>query len=227
MQAQNSSPIKLDFYFDFISPFAYFAWHNVLALSEKYQIDLRPHPIVFGKLLDHWGQLGPAEMEPKREWVFKYCYRYAALKDIKFKPPMAHPFNPINALRLALPQVSSDHQSSVISAIYNAVWGEGRDLANLNELESIINECGLNGSALMEKTQQADIKEALKVSTQKAIEGGVFGVPTIIIKDQLFWGNDQFDHITLAVEGKDPIASADLEFIQHMNRGIDRKKISS
>jgi len=70
MNAQKSARLTLDFYFDFLSPFAYFAWHNMLALTQQYQLVLRPHPIVFGKLLDHWGQLGPAEIVPKREWVF-------------------------------------------------------------------------------------------------------------------------------------------------------------
>jgi len=227
MNAQKSARLTLDFYFDFLSPFAYFAWHNMLALTQQYQLVLRPHPIVFGKLLDHWGQLGPAEIVPKREWVFKYCYRYASLNNIKFTPPTVHPFNPISALRLSLPQVSGDQQQSVISALYQAVWGEGRNLADPNELKAVINECGLNGSELLDNTQQTEIKDALKKSTGDAIERGVFGVPTTVVKNQLFWGNDQFDHIALAIEGKDPIDGVDLEFIKHMTRGIDRKKVSA
>ncbi|MDA1372543.1 MAG: DsbA family protein [Proteobacteria bacterium] len=55
----------LDFYFDFLSPFAFFAWRDISPLCEKYQLELRVHPIVFGKLLDHWGQLGPGVIIPK------------------------------------------------------------------------------------------------------------------------------------------------------------------
>ena len=90
---------KIHFYFDFISPYAYFAWRKLPALAEKYNREIEAHPIVFGKLLDKWGQLGPAEIPPKRSWLNQYCLRYAALNGFEYNPPKIHPFNPLAALR--------------------------------------------------------------------------------------------------------------------------------
>ena len=72
----------LDFYFDYISPYAYFAWFNVKALCDRRGLDLYAHPVLFAGLLNHWGQLGPAEIPPKREFVFKDAARYAARRGI-------------------------------------------------------------------------------------------------------------------------------------------------
>ena len=68
---------RLDFYFDYLSPYAYFSWRRLQPLCLQHNLELRPHPVVFGKLLDHWGQRGPAEIPPKKASVYQYCYRYA------------------------------------------------------------------------------------------------------------------------------------------------------
>ena len=70
---------SIHFYFDYISPFAYFAWRQLPSIAEKYNRRIEAHPVVFGKLLDHWGQLGPAEIAPKRNWLHQFCLRYAVV----------------------------------------------------------------------------------------------------------------------------------------------------
>ena len=213
----------LDFYFDYLSPYAYFSWRKLADFCKEHKLTLNPQPVVFGKLLDHWGQLGPAEIPPKREWLAKYCNRYAALHGFEMNPPKFHPFNSLTALRMSLLEVSGDQQSQVVSAIFEAGWTQGKDLGDKNELISILNKQGLNGLAMYEKTQEVTIKSILKNNTQKAIEQGVFGVPTMITGGQLFWGNDQFEHMKLYVSGNDPLDVEKVAESLKNKRAIDRK----
>ena len=213
---------KIHFYFDFISPYAYFAWRKLPALAKKYNREIEAHPVVFGKLLDKWGQLGPAEIPPKRNWLNEYCFRYAALNGFKYNPPKKHPFNPLAALRMSLKEVSGDDQLRVIDSIFEEGWSHGTDLGDLSTLTSLLTRQSIDGETLSKKVSESEIKELLIDETTYAIEKGVFGVPTIIIDDNLFWGNDQMDHIELLLDGKDPL---DREILndQERPRAIDRK----
>ena len=213
---------KIHFYFDFISPYAYFAWRKLPALAKKHNREIEAHPVVFGKLLDKWGQLGPAEIPPKRNWLNEYCFRYAALNGFKYNPPKKHPFNPLAALRMSLKEVSGDDQLRVIDSIFEEGWSHGADLGDLSTLTSLLTRQSIDGETLSKKVSESEIKELLIDETTYAIEKGVFGVPTIIIDDNLFWGNDQMDHIELLLDGKDPL---DRERLNHQERprAIDRK----
>ena len=213
---------KIHFYFDFISPYAYFAWRKLPALAKKYNREIEAHPVVFGKLLDKWGQLGPAEIPPKRNWLNEYCLRYAALNGFKYNPPKKHPFNPLAALRMSLKEVSGDDQLRVIDSIFKGGWSHGADLGDLSTLISLLTKESIDGKSLSEKILDLNIKELLINETSFAIEKGVFGVPTIIIDDNLFWGNDQMNHIELLLDGKDPLDRERLND-QERPRAIDRK----
>ncbi|MEH6346088.1 MAG: 2-hydroxychromene-2-carboxylate isomerase [Bermanella sp.] len=215
----------LDFYFDYLSPYAYFSWRKLESFCQTHNLRLNPQPVVFGKLLDHWGQLGPAEIPPKREWLAKYCNRYAHLHGFEMNPPKYHPFNSLTALRLSLPEVCGTDQGKVIGAIFEAGWTQGKDIGNPQVLSAILNEVGINGDALCQQIQETNIKEILKQKTTDAIERGVFGVPTMIIDDQLFWGNDQFEHLALYVSGNDPLEVDKVNASLKNERAIDRKVI--
>ena len=213
---------KIHFYFEFISPYAYFAWRKLPTLAKKYNREIEAHPVVFGKLLDKWGQLGPAEIPPKRIWLNEYCLRYAALNGFKYNPPKKHPFNPLAALRMSLKEVSGNDQLRVIDSIFEGGWSHGADLGDLSTLIYLLTKQSIDGESLSHKVLELDVKELLINETSYAIEKGVFGVPTIIIDDNLFWGNDQMDHIELFLDGKDPLDRERLND-QERPRAIDRK----
>lgn len=214
----------IDYYFDFLSPFAFFAWRELPEICEKRSIELRIHPVVFGKLLDHWGQLGPAEIPPKKENTWHYCYRLAASKGLVFNSPKSHPYHPITALRLALKEVCGAHQPQVLDAIFEAGWLHGRDLGDPQELEMILSAAGLDGAGYLLKTKEPPVKESLIRETQEAIERGVFGVPIIFAGDELFWGYDQIGHLALYLDNQDPLDKEAISQMLHRPRGIDRKK---
>lgn len=220
MQSKGKS---LHFYFDFISPYAYFAWRQIPGFCEEYDLQLDIHPIVFGKLLDQWGHLGPAEIPPKRIWLAKYCMRYAEQNGFTYNPPKFHPYNPLPSLRMALKEVSGENQQRVVSTIFNAGWTQGEDLGDVDRLLELLQAEGVPCDEYVDRIADPSIKDRLRVETDNATAQGVFGVPTIIIDDQLFWGNDQFDHIRLYVEGKDPINEEKVAALGSRERAIDRE----
>lgn len=218
---------KLEFYFDFLSPYAYFGWSNATAFCERLQLELVPRPVVFGKLLDHWGQLGPAEIAPKRQWLGKYCLLYAAKHNIPFNFPKYHPFNSLTALRLSLEEVSGHQQKAIISALFEASWGQGGDIGDSREIERVLNLKGLSGSERLAKAQTDSVKASLKTATAAAIERGVFGVPTMIVDGELFWGNDQFEFIESLIHDPQRFAAISALAFSPQGRAIDRKAFLS
>lgn len=218
-------PKTIHFYFDYLSPYAYFAWRRLPALARQYDCEIDAHPVVFGKLLDKWGQLGPAEIPPKQQWLNQYCLRYAALNGFEYNPPKQHPFNPLAALRLSLKPVSGADQHKVISALFEAGWSRGADLGDLPTLIDLLAEQSIDGETLSGKIIDPKVKDALVNETTMAIERGVFGVPTIIVDGNLFWGNDQIEHVALSLSGQDPLDREKLTALQNRPRAIDRKAV--
>jgi 2-hydroxychromene-2-carboxylate isomerase len=203
---------ELDFWFDVISPYARFAWPQVQVMCAARGVVLRARPVLLGALLGHWGQLGPAEIPPKREFTYKDCFRYAARHGLKFVPPAMHPFNPLTALRTTLPEVAGADQHRVIDALFDGGWRDGLDLGDADVIAGILTRAGLDGKALVAATAGPDVKDALKASVADAIAAGVFGVPTFVVRhggvSELFWGNDRLDDVERWIEGDDPYERA-------------------
>lgn len=194
------------FCFDVISPFAWLAWKRIGALCEEEGAALVPQPVLFGALLHHHGQLGPAEIPAKRDYTFAQVFRTARRRGLDMRGPARHPFNPVTALRLCLPAVAGEHQHAVIDAIFDAGWQRGDDLSDPTALGRVLDGLGLDGDAMLRETRDPAVKATLRANTDAAIAAGAFGVPTMIIDDgTLFWGDDSLDDLRLALRGQDPL----------------------
>jgi len=199
---------RVEFFFDFISPYSYLAWPRVRALCARRHVALVLRPVLFAALLEHGGQRGPAEIPAKRAWLVSDCLRLAALEGVPLTFPKHHPFNPLSALRLALRDVAGERQEAVADTLWEAGWRKGADLASPEELVAALDARGLDGRALLARASEPAAKEALRRETAEAIARGVFGVPTMIAGDKLFWGNDRVEHLALALDGRDPLDRA-------------------
>ena len=199
---------RVEFFFDFISPYSYLAWPRVRALCARRGLDLVLHPVLFAALLDHAGQLGPAEIPDKRAWLVQDCLRLAALDGVPFTFPAHHPFNPLTALRMALPIVAGEEQEAVVGVIWDAGWRAGVDLGSPEALVVALDARGLDGRRHLARASEPAAKDALREETAAAIARGVFGVPTMIAGDTLFWGNDRLEHLALVLDGRDPLDRA-------------------
>ncbi|MEN0064194.1 MAG: 2-hydroxychromene-2-carboxylate isomerase [Myxococcota bacterium] len=213
---------EIPLYFDFISPYAYFAHLQVARIEERHQVNVQYRPVLFAAILNHHGQLGPAEIESKREFTFRDIARYAAQHAIPLRGPATHPFVPTTALRVALPEVAGEHQVQVIDVLFRQGWGNGLDLADPRALAAALEDAGLPGSAMVERTQEPAVKEALKQSTAHALELGVFGVPTFEIAGELVWGNDRISTVEAILAGVDPLPEDAIQRLLDIPRGATR-----
>lgn len=174
-----SGPIT--WYFDPISPFAYLALPAIERLAQMHEITYRP--IVFAAVLAHWGQLGPAEIPPKRIHTYRHCQFLAERTGMPFRFPPAHPFRSLEALRLL---AALDATPRATRTVMDFVWAEGRDpAAGLEELAA-----RLTATEYDTLIEQTGAKTRLRAWTDAAIAAGVFGVPTLAIGSDLFWGAD-------------------------------------
>jgi 2-hydroxychromene-2-carboxylate isomerase len=173
-----------DWYFDFVSPFSYLQCERLQAHAAS----MRPHPVVFAAVLDANGQKGPAEIAAKRVFSYRFVVWRAKALGIPFKFPHAHPFNPIALLRLA---IACDCRLPAITEIFRFVWRDGR-LPDLPiEWAELANRLGITDAD--RRIADPDVKAALRSETDAAIARGIFGVPTIAVGSELFWGVDATD----------------------------------
>ncbi len=176
----------VDWYFDFLSPFSYLQLAEFDRLPPDLEVTYRP--VLFAGLLGHWKHKGPAEIPAKRVQTYRWCHWYAARHGIPFRMPPAHPFNPLRPLRLA---VAQDAEPALIRALFDAIWAEGRDLSQDDEWRAFTERLGIADADAM--ISAPHVKEALRRGTEEAAERGVFGIPTFVIGDELFWGLDTTD----------------------------------
>ena len=173
----------VDWYFDFVSPFAYLQSEQLAALGPKTRIRYRP--VLFAGLLAAHGQRGPAEIARKRAFTYRFAVWQARRLNIPFKMPHEHPFNPLPLLRLA---IACDCAPEAVHRIFRFVWRDGR-LPDLPiEWAELVHDLRLPDAET--RIADPDVKAALRRNTDEAIERGVFGVPTILVGEELFWGAD-------------------------------------
>lgn len=205
-------PAPIEFWFDFISPYSYLAWTQLPALAERHGRGIVLRPVLFASLLDHWGQLGPAEIEPKRAHAFKHVLRRGFDFGVPLSAPPAHPFNSLLGLRLASLELADADRRALVDRLYRAVWGpEGPGITDPTVVAGLLGEIGLDGVALLTAANMADNKQRLIAAKDDAIGKGVFGVPTMIVDGELFWGVDDLGNLDRFLRGEDPIDSAMLE----------------
>lgn len=215
----------IEFWFDFISPYAYLAWHRIHPVAERHGRVVAYRPVLFAGLLNHWGQLGPAEIPPKRTFTFKQVVRRAHALGVPLSPPPTHPFNPLLALRI----VSLTHEPSttrrVIDALFTATWGGGgtAGIADPGAVAELLDGLGLDGQAVIAEASAPDNKRRLLESGERAIASGVFGVPTMIADGELFWGDDTVADLDRFLAGEDPVDPASLERWRDLPVGSDRR----
>jgi 2-hydroxychromene-2-carboxylate isomerase len=175
---------NIDWYFDFVSPFAYLQSRRLSEFPADVRIVRRP--VLFAGLLEHWKHKGPAEIAAKRRFTYRHVVWLARRLGVPLRFPPAHPFNPLHALRLA---IALDARASVIDAIFRFIWAQGRDVAA--EWPALCDELGIvDAESLIEA---AGAKRLLRENGRAALAAGVFGVPTLVVDGELFWGLDATD----------------------------------
>ncbi len=186
---------RLVFHFDVVSPYAYLAFERLPQVLEGCSYEVEYRPLLFAGLLQRWGQLGPAEIEPKRAWTFRHVHWMAAQHGIAIDTPALHPFNPLPLLRLAL---ACGPNRYVVESVFRHAWiggGDPNDPARLAALTTLL--------APARDPADDAVKAELRQHTEDAAAAGLFGVPTIELDGRHFWGLDALPMLRDALQGGD------------------------
>lgn len=212
-------------YFDFISPYSYLALVQLPGFAAEHDLTWRPHPVVYGALLDSTGLVGPVEVDIKRRYTFADVRRAAALLEVPLVGPPGHPFRSIDALRSVCLFLDQPQWLPLAVRLASACWGEGRDLTDVDVLVACVSDVGLDPTDLGARLSGPAVKQQLRVSTEQALGAGVFGVPTLRWGDELFWGHDRLPHLAARLSGRISSPLDNLDGILERPRSADRAKI--
>lgn len=213
---------RVQFHFDYLSPYSYLAWHRMREVAARHRLEVEPKPTLLAALLNHWGHKGPAEIPPKRLYMFKDCLRTAAALGVPFAPPFSHPFNPLASLRATLLEMNEGIREDLITRLFAATWAEGLDVGSPKVVARICADAGVPNA--LERLGDPVVKQRLRDASAEAIGLGVFGVPTMIVGDELFWGMDSFAHLERHLAGRDPVRPEDVESWQAVPMTAHRQR---
>jgi len=177
---------RVTWYFDFVSPYSYLCLARLHELPRDVELDFRP--VLFAALLQRFGQKGPAEIEAKRRWTYRWCQWSADRLGLPFRFPATHPFNPLHHLRLA---IAARSQPAAVKRIFEALWTTGQDPGDQGAFTALARELGVDAQALA----APEVKDELRENTERAAAAGVFGVPSFDAGGEIFWGVDSIDFL--------------------------------
>ena len=204
-------------FFDVISPFSYLALGEIEELAQTMTIVYRP--VLFAGLLAHWKHLGPAEIPPKRIHTYRLCIFEAERRGMRFRFPPSHPFNPLKPLRLL---AALDAAPRAVRTVMDRIWRDGVDLSVEENWGGTCTALGLEVAAANALVEAAETKAKLKANTDAAIAAKLFGVPTLQIGDELFWGADALPMARAYLDNPDLFKSAEMLRVATMGASSTR-----
>lgn len=196
----------IEIFFDFISPYSYLACARIRELGARIGHEIEPRPVLFAAILNALGTKGPAEVPARRAYVVKDVLRAAHRAGVKLDLPPAHPFNPLPALRIAAAETDRATLWRIIDAFFAATWTDGRGIDGADALVVALAAAGLDAGALIARSSLPEAKERLRKNTDEALARGAFGVPTMFVEGEMFFGFDSFGALESFVRGEDPVA---------------------
>ena len=211
--------MRASWYFDLISPFSYLHLKQFGRLPANLKIEYVP--VLFAGMLKHWENKGPAEVPPKRIYMYKHLTWLAAHLGIPFRMPPGHPFNSLHALRLLI--AAGPNRQNVETA-FDMVWKEGRDLQDPKELAELARRLGVKDPEAAMSDER--VKATLKANSEAAIARGVFGVPSFLLEDTLFWGQDSLDMMLDYLKDPGLFATAEMRRVAELPVGTMRREVT-
>ena len=184
---------SFDFYFDFISPYSFLAYKRIKSFEKKNNLQISFKPILLGGLHKLGEITPPAFNERKMKNMKNDCDLIAKKNQIEFKWNEKFPINSLNLMRGYL-VVNENIKQKFFETCFDAYWKNNIDISNKEKVDEILDICKIDKNIFFEKINNLEIKEKLKKLTSSAFEKDVFGAPTFIVNDKIFWGQDRLDY---------------------------------
>ena len=180
----------IDFYFDFISSYSYLAFKKIKSLQNKDQINFNYKPILLGGLHNLGGVIAPAFNERKMKNMKNDCELIAKKNNIDFKWNDNFPINSLYLMRGYI-FIENEKKEKFFEVCFDSYWKENLDISQSINFNKILDQCNINQENFHNGIKDQKIKNELKELTNKAFKLDVFGAPTFLINDKLFWGQDR------------------------------------
>ena len=182
---------SIDFYFDFISPYSYIAHKQIIKLNKRNNFNYKP--ILLGGLHNLGGITAPAFNERKMKNMKNDCLLISEKNNIPFKWNEKFPINSLYLMRGFL-FIDENKKEKFIDCCFDAYWKDNIDISKEENLKKILSQCEIDQKKFNEGIKEIKIKNKLKDLTSLAFNNDVFGAPTFVVNNKLFWGQDRLDY---------------------------------
>tara|TARA_B110000238_G_scaffold150458_1_gene162257 strand:- start:664 stop:1248 length:585 start_codon:yes stop_codon:yes gene_type:complete len=183
---------SIDFYFDFISPYSYLAYKKIKTLEKKKNIIFNYKPILVGGLHNLQGITAPAFIKSKLKYMMSDCNLIAKKNNFAFVWNSKFPVNSLSIMRGYL-FINRDIKDLYLDTMFEAYWKDNLDVSNKEILLNLLKKCKIDLDKFLEGIRNIKIKDELKNATQKAHDKEIFGVPTYVVNNKIFWGQDRLE----------------------------------
>jgi len=188
---------RLEFFFDYGSPYSYLADSRLPALAKRTGAELTYRPMLLGGVFKATGNQSPAVQpcEAKRAYGFLELQRWVAHLGVPFAGNPHFPINTLLLMRTAVAAQRAGVFEPFHRGVYPAFWAEGENLGEPEVVSRIVEKAGLDARALLEAAGDPDVKAELRAATEEAVARGAFGAPTFFVEGEMFFGNDRLDFV--------------------------------
>ena len=183
----------LEFYFDFISPYSFLAHKQIRKIENKEGIKVIYKPVLLGGLHNLHGIKAPAFIPAKAKHMVRDCKLIAEKNDIRFKFNAYFPIKTLNLMRGVLVAEEDNVKKYYIDNIFNTIWQDGLNMNDIIVIQKILQNLNINPKTFSLRINSSLIKDLLKKKTNEAHQKGVFGAPTFVVNNKIFWGQDRIE----------------------------------
>ena len=183
----------IDFYFDIISPYSYIAHKKIQKIIDNQKIIFNYKPILLGGLHNLAGISAPAFNKYKMKNMKNDCELVSKKNDISFTWNLKFPINSISIMRGYL-SVNNNQKEEYLNIFFNAYWKDNLDLSSEKEFSKLLETLRIDDKVFFEKIKQQSIKDDLKKLTSDAFSREIFGAPTFVVNNKIFWGQDRLEY---------------------------------
>ena len=184
---------SFDFYFDFVSPYSFLAHKEISKIEKKNSVKIKYKPILLGGLHNLHGIKAPAFIPAKAKHMIRDCKLIAEKNKIKFKFNSYFPIRSLNLMRGVLVAEEDNYKSYYIDSIFNAIWQDGLNMNDENIVQKVLKNLNVNPKTFLLRSASSSIKDSLKKRTNEAYEKGIFGAPSFVSNNKVFWGQDRIE----------------------------------
>ncbi len=201
VKLEHTMSKTLEFYFDFGSPTAYLAHKRLGQLSDQYPLQVQYRPMLLGGVFKATGNNSPVAIPAKGQYMVQHDLpRFARRYNVALN---FNPHFPINTLKLMRAAIAAEQRGCFkpyVDTVYEAIWVDGKNMGDSAIVASALTEAGLDAQALLELSEQPEVKAELVSATEAAVARGVFGAPTLFMDGEMYFGQDRLDFVEEALQ---------------------------